>query len=67
VQFVADPSNISALLSTATAAPTLGVLADGVTISTITVTVRDVNGNPLAGQAVSLARRAATTRWSSPA
>ncbi|HEX6811191.1 MAG TPA: Ig-like domain-containing protein, partial [Planctomycetota bacterium] len=55
VQFVGDPSTINALLSTATAAPTLGVLADGITTSTITVTVRDSNGNPVAGQAVGLA------------
>ncbi|HZN37448.1 MAG TPA: Ig-like domain-containing protein, partial [Planctomycetota bacterium] len=55
VQFVADPSTISAVLSTATAAPTLGVLANGLTTSTITVTVRDVNGNPVAGQVVDLA------------
>jgi hypothetical protein len=31
------------------------VIADGTAISTITVTVRDVNGNPVAGQAVALA------------
>ena len=55
VEFVADASSISAVLSTATAAPALGVLADGLTISTITVTVRDSNGNPIAGQAVGLA------------
>src|SRR5262245_24054634 len=55
VQFVGDPSTISGTLSTATAAPTLGVLANGTTTSTITVTVRDQNGNPVAGQAVQLA------------
>jgi adhesin/invasin len=55
VEFVPDASNISAVLTTATAAPATGVLADGAAISTITVTVRDSYGNPVAGQAVSLA------------
>jgi adhesin/invasin len=54
VQFVGDPSTINALQSTATASPTLGVIADGSTISTITVTVRDVNGNTDSGQVVDL-------------
>jgi adhesin/invasin len=55
VDFVADPNNISAVLTTATASPATGVLADGLAVSTITVTVRDQNGNPVAGQAVDLA------------
>src|SRR6185503_17191357 len=55
VDFVGDPSTINALQSTATAAPALGVLADGVATSTITVTVRDSNGNPVVGQVVQLA------------
>jgi adhesin/invasin len=55
VEFVADPSTISALLSTAAASPATGVIANGSAISTITVTVRDANGNPVAGQAVALA------------
>jgi adhesin/invasin len=53
--FVGDPSNLSALLTTATASPRHGVVANGSTTSTITVTVRDVNGNAVAGQSVALA------------
>ncbi|HEX6810987.1 MAG TPA: Ig-like domain-containing protein [Planctomycetota bacterium] len=55
VVFVGDPASLSALLSTAVASPATGVVADGSTASTITVTVRDVNGNPVGGQAVQLA------------
>jgi adhesin/invasin len=55
VQFVGDPSTINALQTTATASPATGVIADGTAVSTITVTVRDSNGNPVAGQAVQLA------------
>src|SRR6185503_17780199 len=55
VQFVANPTTISPTLTTATASPATGVIADGTAISTITVTVRDSNGNPVAGQAVQLA------------
>src|SRR6185436_7422100 len=55
VQFIADAGNISAVLSTASAAPATGVIADGTTVSTITVTVRDVNGNGIAAQVVQLA------------
>jgi adhesin/invasin len=65
VDFVADPNNISAVLTTATASPASGVLANGSAISTITVTVRDQNGNAVAGQAVQLSSTAATTSWSS--
>ncbi|HZN41879.1 MAG TPA: Ig-like domain-containing protein, partial [Planctomycetota bacterium] len=54
VGFVGDPNNISASLSTATAAPTTGVVADGIVTSTITVTVRDVNSNVVAGLAVAV-------------
>src|SRR5262245_23698745 len=55
VQFVSNPATISAVLTTATAAPATGVIADGAQVSTITVTVRDSNGNPVPGQAVDLA------------
>src|SRR5262245_65177058 len=53
VQFVAG--SISGVLSTATAAPATGVIADGTAFSTITVTVRDLSGNPVPGQTVQLA------------
>lgn len=45
---------VSAATSTVTAAPA-SVTADGASASTITVTVLDANGNPLAGADVSLA------------
>ena len=54
VVFVGDPNNLSAALSTATAAPATNVVANGAATSTITVTVRDVNGNPVAGQSEAL-------------
>ncbi len=44
----------SASLSSVWAAPSSGVLADGVASSTITVVVRDSSGAPLAGQVVEL-------------
>jgi adhesin/invasin len=55
VGFIGDASTISAVLTTASASPAAGVIANGVALSTITVTVRDQNGNGVAGQAVSLA------------
>ncbi|MEW6071427.1 MAG: Ig-like domain-containing protein [Planctomycetota bacterium] len=55
VEFVADAGNISASLSTVSASPTADVVADGAELSTITVTVRDANGNPLPGQTVAIA------------
>ncbi|HZN41859.1 MAG TPA: Ig-like domain-containing protein, partial [Planctomycetota bacterium] len=55
VLFVGDPNNLSAALSTAVAAPSTNVVANGVATSTITVTVRDSNGNPVAAQSVALA------------
>lgn len=54
VEFVANSLNLSALLSTAGAAPVLGVVADGTDSSTVSVVVLDGNGNPVAGQSVSL-------------
>ncbi len=55
VDFVGDPFTVSATLSTAVASPTTGVVADGTTASTITVTVRDTNGNPVPGKTVQIA------------
>jgi len=46
---------VSAVRSTAVASPNTGLTADGVTTSTITVTALDGNGDPLSGQAVTLA------------
>jgi hypothetical protein len=45
---------VSAAQSTLTASPTL-LTADGSTTATITVTLKDASGNPVAGKAVSLA------------
>ena len=55
VQFIPDQSSLSASLSSATASPVSNVTADGIQTSTITVTVRDVNSNTVAGQSVQLA------------
>jgi hypothetical protein len=55
VEFVADLGDLSALLSTASASPDQGVVADGSATSTITVTVRDSYGNPAPGQTVAIA------------
>ena len=55
VTFVADDTTIDANLSTAVADPATGIAADGTAVSTVTVTVRDAQGNPVAGQLVSLA------------
>src|SRR6185503_17733340 len=66
VQFIANSGSISAILTTATAVPATGVIADGTALSTITVTVRDSNGNPVAGQAVSLAATGANNTLVQP-
>jgi adhesin/invasin len=55
VEFVGDPSSIDAVLSSCSAAPTTGVVADGLQVSTLTVVVRDVNSNPVAGRTVEFA------------
>jgi len=67
VLFVADSSTISAALSTAVASPDTGVVADGSAASTITVTVRDANGNPVAGRSVELAASGAGNTLTQPA
>ncbi len=54
VEFVVDEADISALLSSVTAAPESGVVADGVEVSTITVVVRDIHSNPISGAVVEL-------------
>jgi parallel beta-helix repeat protein len=64
--FIGDPATISAGLSTAVAAPALSVVADGVEASTITVTARDVNGNAVAGQVVTLAATGTDNTVSQP-
>lgn len=55
VSFIGDASNISDTLSSVLAVPASGVVADGVATSVVTVTVRDGNGNAVAGQTVALA------------
>ena len=67
VLFVADASNVSASLSSAVAVPDLGVLADGVESSTVTVIVRDANGNPVPGQTVEIASDGAGNIITQPA
>ena len=54
VEFVSDPSTISATLSTIVGNP-VTVVANGTATTTVTVTVRDANGNGVAGQTVQLA------------
>ena len=49
------PGPVSAAQSTVSASPT-SVIADGSTTSTITVTLKDASGNPVAGKTVSLAK-----------
>jgi hypothetical protein len=46
---------VSAVKSTAVASPNTGLVADGVSTSTITVTAMDGSGNPLSGKTVALA------------
>ena len=53
VEFVSDASSISGILSSVAVAPA-EVVADGEAVATVTVTVRDANGNPVAGQVVEL-------------
>ncbi|HEX9581643.1 MAG TPA: invasin domain 3-containing protein, partial [Gemmatimonadales bacterium] len=48
-------NTVSATLSTAIASPATNVVANDFDLSVITVTVRDVNGNPMSGQTVALA------------
>jgi len=67
VDFIADASNISVFLSPAAAAPATGVIADGAEASTITVTVRDANGNPVPGQTVQLAATGSDNTVTQPA
>ena len=47
----ADPGPVSATRSSVTADPEEGILADGVAFSTVTVILRDLYGNALAGMA----------------
>jgi protocatechuate 3,4-dioxygenase beta subunit len=67
VGFVGDPSTIDPATSTAVASPSSNVVADGTTTSTITVTVRDAHGNPVAGQTVQLAATGANNTLVQPA
>jgi len=60
VAFIGDANHLSASLSTITASPTTGVVANGSTTSTLTVTVRDINTNPVPNVQVALAASSAT-------
>src|SRR6185295_8848384 len=66
VAFVGDPTTISTALSTATSSPASNVVADGLALSTITVTVRDANGNVVAGQTVQLASTGTSNTLTQP-
>ncbi len=54
-EFIGDIANVSAANSTATAGPASNVAPDGVATSTITVTVRDANGNVVPNADIALA------------
>ncbi len=51
--FTITAAAVSAIASTVSASPT-SVVADGVTTSTVTVTLNDANSNPVSGKTVSL-------------
>src|SRR5439155_832598 len=51
--FTVNPGTVSAGTSTVVASPT-SVIADGTSISTITVTLKDTSSDPVSGKAVSL-------------
>jgi parallel beta-helix repeat protein len=55
VEFVGDLDDVSALLSSVTAAPDSDIVADGVAVSTITVVARDIHSNAVEGAIVELA------------
>ena len=63
VDFTLDPA--SAGTSTVTASPTT-VTANGTSISTVTVTLRDVDGNPVAGDTVALGAGSGSSAVSAP-
>jgi hypothetical protein len=50
-----NPGNISRSTSTVVASPTSNLVANGSDESTVTVTITDANGNPIASQMVSIA------------
>src|SRR5205807_7604637 len=66
VGFIADVSTISASLSTASATPSTGVLADGVSQSAISVQLLDAFGNPVSGQTVGLSSSGSGNVLSTP-
>ena len=67
VQFIADVANISAANSTVAVNPASNVVANGVLTVTITVTVRDANNNPVAGQTVQLVATGTVNTLTQPA
>src|SRR6185436_19404432 len=54
VEFIADAGTVSATLSSAGALPASGLVANGFDIATVTIVVRDAQGNPVAGQSIAL-------------
>ena len=66
VGFIGDAANISAALSTVSAGPAVNVVANGTTISTIAVTVLDINGNAIPGQTVQLAASGSSNTLTQP-
>ncbi|WP_207385008.1 Ig-like domain-containing protein, partial [Enterobacter hormaechei] len=60
VIFIGDSDNLSATNSSLTASPAT-IVADGSTASTVTLTLRDSNSNPVSGQTVTLASSLAGT------
>ncbi len=65
--FIGDASHLSPGLSSLQATPSTGLIADGVDLSTLVATVRDVNGNVVAGQNVLLASTGSNNVWVQPA
>lgn len=66
VDFIGDATTIDAVLSSAVASPSTGVVADGSTVSTLTVTVRDANGNVVPGQSVQIASTGTSNTLTQP-
>ncbi len=67
VEFIGDAANVAPGISTVTADPGSGLLADGSDLSTITVTVLDANGNRVPGVAVQLAATGTGNTLTQPA
>ena len=66
IEFIGDAANVDSAASTVTANPASGLVADDSDLSTITVTVVDVNGNRVPGAAVQLAATGAGNTLTQP-